>query len=116
MNKILKDEFYSVTSGTGESQLPSSELVKVFKRAAVKQGFLLNPFGVYDGANVGEIGVYENIPFATMQKVLNEVAKATKLAIFLSASTDLLGKPITSYPVKEAAAVVRKEAILTASP
>jgi hypothetical protein len=116
MNKILSGVEYCVTSDAHVGQLVASELVKAFKRAAVKKGFRLNPILSWDGANIASFRTEENVPFATMQSIMTEVAQATKLQIFLSASEDLLGRRIDDYPTSGAAAAVRKESFLKSAP
>lgn len=98
MEKLFKSETYLISSQAPEAEKTpyGYEVAGYLKRAALKHGFNLVSFG--GQATVASINLTEDIPFARMQKAMDDVSAASGLSLFLSNEKDLLGKELIAYP------------------
>lgn len=111
VTSLTQDEYYGGNE-TAKNPFHASQLVEVFERAAVKEGFRLSRNSRWDGANVASFTVDENVPFPVMQGIIDQATEATGLVVFVAVAKDILGNRILDYPMEKAAVAVRNEAIL----
>lgn len=118
IKKILSGSSYAVTSsvrgaGVQQATVTATQLVDAFGRAAVREGFAVNSETIWGGAGVATLRVGSDVPFDTMQSVMQSVAQAFNIRVFLSPAVDVAGKRVMDAPMDKAADIVRQNSIIS---
>ncbi|MCE9507915.1 MAG: hypothetical protein K8R48_06340 [Alphaproteobacteria bacterium] len=113
MKNLLKDEpyiFTSISSNEPEDRLPADILGDIFKRYALKEGFKLSVTRCFNQAAIAEFKVGEDVPFATMQGIMNAISARAQMALFISPEKNFAGQNI--FSVQNPSEEVQKEHFL----
>jgi hypothetical protein len=113
MQNLLKDEpyiFTSISSNAPEDRIEADNLGEIFRRYALKEGFKLSISRCFNAKAIAEFTVGEDVPFATMQGIMNKISARTQISLFISPEKNFSGQNI--FTLQNPSEEVQKEHFL----